>query len=628
MEIGSAIQSMQSAYEREYPDQIFRTFAEVRMAAEMLGILVRYYALVEEYDDVVNTLDGLESLVHDVNQNSPFTECEKAKLDSILDESNQVYAKSRADFAHHPESGYDHFFDLSDRLLASVEDKSDDGMLSAMDALESAYQKDFGEALDSFDAVKAFFYMKYASLKCLSYNNFYELCRPQYQEVKDRYDRMILDSSCFLSEVQKSEIGAIMTKIDNDAAVYLNDKRRNRFVHRLDCKCVLCRKRIANETGSHMVPNFLARETFSYDGSKSNDREALDFSSLNSPEANSSFYGREVPGERIAITEGRIYTDEDLDGNVNLLMYDNEFCKLCEKRFAVLETAYSEYYSGRKKSINPRVAYLFWLSVLWRMSMGSMSIFIKMEEELQLRHILDAGLLESIDAISQSSLDLGTWQYVIYQCNELKKGDKGIIGSRQEYSPYIFTVNDLIVVCFSKRPLHDMKIASLQIKLEDLQDWSIAPKPYIQISRRDFWDVRDWLVQTSYEYYDPYRERVLREIREKERSEDRVISEGVKALGIDMAHSMAGPLPKNGRIRKMDRVLAALKREMDATAKGEPYDKLNDEELFLQQSDFDNFYSDIKVAGISKRKLKAFLKRLPSVEVVIPGWDKNEAWHE
>ena len=83
---------------------------------------------------------------------------------------------------------------------------------------------------------------------------------------------------------------------------------------------------------------------------------------------------------------------------------------------------------------------------------------------------------------------------------------------------------------------------------------------------------------------------------------------------------MAGPMPKTVRIRKMDRVIAALKREMDATAKGEPYDKLNDEELFLQQKDFDNFYSDLKDAGVSKKKLCAFLKRLPSIDVVIPGW--------
>lgn len=107
---------------------------------------------------------------------------------------------------------------------------------------------------------------------------------------------------------------------------------------------------------------------------------------MNKAEKNCTFYGQQVPAWRWAQGEGKTeVTEEDIDNNVNQIEYDNELCSVCEKRFGILETAYAQYYNGQKKNINPRLSYLFWLSVLWRMSMGSMSIFMDMHDELPLR---------------------------------------------------------------------------------------------------------------------------------------------------------------------------------------------------------------------------------------------------
>lgn len=43
-------------------------------------------------------------------------------------------------------------------------------------------------------------------------------------------------------------------------------KQKNLVVPREDTSCVLCKKRPANNTGAHMVPNFLTAPTFSWNG--------------------------------------------------------------------------------------------------------------------------------------------------------------------------------------------------------------------------------------------------------------------------------------------------------------------------------------------------------------------------
>lgn len=97
------------------------------------------------------------------------------------------------------------------------------------------------------------------------------------------------------------------------------------------------------------------------------------------------FYGQEVSPEAISADRGRSLTDEELEGNINVLECDNLFCSRCETRFALLESEYAKFYRGEKAAVNARVAYLFWLSVFWRMGVGRMSIFLDGEDEFAMR---------------------------------------------------------------------------------------------------------------------------------------------------------------------------------------------------------------------------------------------------
>ena len=482
---------------------------------------------------------------------------------------------------------------LSQHLLKAVEDKDAELMAVRFDELEDAYKSVFGERLDGFEAVHAFFQMMYAGTKYLSFNNFYDAARRNCVDVAARFKSICAEHA--FSDGEISVLEQLSRKIET---VYrgLPERHLNTFIPRQDTRCCLCRIRPANKTGSHMVPNFLAHPTFSYDGKGNRGREAMDSYYLNDSSYSSSYYGPEVPPERIARTLGREMTDEDIAGNINRLEYDNEFCSVCEARFGILETAYAAYYKNQTRAISPRVAYLFWLSVLWRMSLGRMGLFMEFADESSIQGILDSNVIGSIKEIADSNADLGDWEYAIFKAEGLKDGDKGIMASRVESPPYITMYNDLVMVFYHGSPADpELVLGPVKVKREDLNSWKNNEERYVLVDRRWFWNVRDWLIQQSYDYYDPARERAMLQAREIERTTGKAFSEEDKKIAVDVSRIVSGSEPQMFRIRKLDRIIISAIRKQEAEAAGREYDPLKDEELFLSQKDFMNFYEDIGV---------------------------------
>ena len=492
---------------------------------------------------------------------------------------------------------YQRVIALSNELIASVEARDGSLMQQRLGALEAAVNEEFGDFLDCYEAFYAFVRMNLAEIKYLSHNNMYKLTHERYNEV----ERMMggFETSGAFSREQIAELQAVIAEME---AIHKSvpERHQNRVISRDDTGCCLCRVMPANKTGSHMVPNFLSHPTFSWDGKGKRFHEALNHDFMNAPERNCQFYGREVPGWRFAKGEGKEeVTDADIEKNINQLEFDNEFCSRCEARFGVLESAYSQFYNGQQNKIHPRVAYLFWLSVLWRMSMGSMSIFMDMRDELSLRKLLDDNMLDSVKEIEASDVDLGPWQYAIFRADGLREGDKGILGYRKECSPYVVMYNDLVMVFYHNAPTdEELRIGPIIVRRDQLNDWNSAEKSS-KVDRRWFWNVRDWFVESDYDYYDPVREKTLISIREQERSEGRVIPERIKEDAIKEARRNNGPQGKQFRLRKLERIGGAWMRKKEAEKRGEAYDPLEDEDLFLQQRDFDMYYQDL--ATLSRR---------------------------
>ena len=184
-------------------------------------------------------------------------------------------------------------------------------------------------------------------------------------------------------------------------------------IPRYDDDCALCRVAKADKTGSHLAPNFLVHGAFSFDGKGGRFREIVTRDNLNT-QSRWLFYGHEVSPEAISADRGRSLTDEELEGNINVLECDN----------------------------------LFWLSVFWRMGVGRMSIFLDGEDEFAMREILDR-YITSASEICGSRADMGDFGYVLWRTKGIRKGFSGIFGTRTEHSPYMIIVNDMVVMLLS-----------------------------------------------------------------------------------------------------------------------------------------------------------------------------------
>lgn len=488
-------------------------------------------------------------------------------------------------------NNYQRVVDLARGLIVSVEARDGLLMQKRIDALELAYKEEFGDSLYCYEAMFAYVLMNLASAKYFSHNNMYAQVHARYDEVSKRMGGFMRLKK--YNDEQKSELNGLFGELER-IHKSTHERHQNLVVARNDTRCCLCRVMPANKTGSHMVPNFLAHPAFSWDGKGKRFHEALNHDFINDMEKNCQFYGREVPDWRFALGEGKKeVTDEDINKNVNQLEFDNEFCSNCENRFGVLEMAYSQFYNGQKKKIHPRVAYLFWLSVLWRMSLGSMSIFMDIHEELALHKLLDDNMLNTVKDIEESDTDLADWRYAIFRACNLRDGDKGILGYQKECSPYVVMYNDLVMVFYHHNPTdEELTIGPISVQREMLNDWHSGERT-LRVDRRWFWNVRDWIVESSYDYYDPAREKALIAIREIERSENKVIDAEVKTKAIKAARLIMGPQRKILRIRKFPRVFGVWMRMKEAAEKGVEYDPLNDDEMFLQQRDFDQYYHDL-----------------------------------
>ena len=166
--------------------------------------------------------------------------------------------------------------------------------------------------------------------------------------------------------------------------------------------CTLCKSRTADKTGSHLVPHFLLKRVDSEN--KGRDKEigfVLD------EQTNTSYFGRSVLPEDLDDIYGEL-TDNDIANNKNPFIEDYIFCSLCESRFANIESVYSNSlkYSKEENYINNQssgVAFLFWTSIIWRLSLDKNSGFrLTDSEEEKLRSILDSSLSLKTEQLPKS----------------------------------------------------------------------------------------------------------------------------------------------------------------------------------------------------------------------------------
>lgn len=177
-----------------------------------------------------------------------------------------------------------------------------------------------------------------------------------------------------------------------------------------DCKCLLCKERNADKTGSHIVPSFIMKR-INGDGMRDHEVGFEIRGAIVEP-----YFGRDIyEDKRREITEN----EEKMESRDNLDVSDYIFCTECEKYFGRLESAYapslSLSFSDSKTTINSKVspsdALLFWCSIIWRVSVtGHLGQRLNTELEERLRK-----------ALSTNNTDDLNVKYALFRCKDYGK---------------------------------------------------------------------------------------------------------------------------------------------------------------------------------------------------------------
>lgn len=370
----------------------------------------------------------------------------------------------------------------------------------------------------------------------------------------------------------------------------------NITIPRFDDKCALCRKRHADKTGSHLVPNFLIHAAFSFDGKGPRDREIIEHHFMNEMDRLYTYYGPQVSPERVELGLGHPMTDEEIYDNRSPLMYDYLFCSECEKKFSIIESEYAAFYRGVKKTISPRIVYLFWLSVIWRMGVGRMSFFLDIDDEFTMRDILKDNLSLSAEEIVNSENDLGDFCYALWHSDQVRRDDICVFSSRCEHQPYMGLLSDTAILLFSRKPKEDeIFYGDITFKASMLNDWK-NDISIEEVCRRWMLNIKDYLIDSSYDYFDPHREQALLLVREHERTYDRRVPTEIKEIAIKAKRVSVDPsiyFEKRMRLRKARRIFIGYFKQIDFQSKGIAYDPLQDEELALIPEDYTKYYYDL-----------------------------------
>ena len=175
----------------------------------------------------------------------------------------------------------------------------------------------------------------------------------------------------------------------------------------------------------------MTAKVFSYDGSGRRDKEVM---FTMTPYENKVYVGA-IPDTKLdelfdqeKLTDKRI--NEELRNNT--ASKDYIFCPECEANLSkYLETPYAEHYS-KEKSIQPDIAYFFWLSIVWRMSISIQFQFVLTKD---IESNLGKCLNEYMEAIANKQdvtpiIEQCNFSYRLLRCSSYLPNGSAYLGGK------------------------------------------------------------------------------------------------------------------------------------------------------------------------------------------------------
>lgn len=220
--------------------------------------------------------------------------------------------------------------------------------------------------------------------------------------------------------------------------------------------CKLCLVNKADKSGSHIVPHFLMKRIDNEYGTKERDRD-LGFT-IRDIETTSHF-GRSVQPEKLREIYGEL-SEEEKGNYKSPYVVDNFFCSACESKFSQIENEYSKSLKVKTadSNIKPQIGLLFWISVLWRISiLKNLSLILKTNEEELLRKILNRHLnpkYRNIDLnIIKNDVDCLKLAYRLIRCPDFsnEKNKTVLFCSPYHKMPYSLLIDEYVLFFYFKK---------------------------------------------------------------------------------------------------------------------------------------------------------------------------------
>jgi len=239
-------------------------------------------------------------------------------------------------------------------------------------------------------------------------------------------------------------------------------------------KCALCLERDANDTGSHIVPHFLLKRIFNVEDAKGRDQE-LSFK-LTEFDVETHF-GRSVSPEKLDEVFGELSDAELEEKAMAQMVVNNEWCTVCEKKFADLESRYSDTLKTKSEenyqSTNqPSVSFIFWLSIFWRASQTDhVSFKLKYNDQKIARALLNEYDINGSDEdlTSKYSHILENISYKIYRSPDYSSKRGTFLFMAHQSQPYSFIIDEFVVQ-FYFRVKHMKNNTQLFFGFEKIKD--------------------------------------------------------------------------------------------------------------------------------------------------------------
>lgn len=213
-------------------------------------------------------------------------------------------------------------------------------------------------------------------------------------------------------------------------------------------KCLLCGERDATKTNSHIVSSFLVAQVCSYDGSGKSNREVM----FTMTPYEDKVYTGQIPDTKYEELFNMDHlSDERIDRELkdNTASKDYILCPVCEKRLSdILETPYAKYHK-QGGNIAPQTAYMFWLSIVWRLSISEQFAFrLPPAIEQGLRrdlHIFMESVSNGVD--TSPIIKSCPFRYRLIKAEGSNANRQGYLGGHYNYDHNIltYTIGDLIL---------------------------------------------------------------------------------------------------------------------------------------------------------------------------------------